>query len=61
MTDEELYFTINAIREIVTNVKQWENDYEYDIHTNEFFHKSGFNGTLDMIKDWFDLSQPVHR
>jgi hypothetical protein len=45
----------------VTNVKQWENDYEYDIHTNEFFHKSGFNGTLDMIKDWFDLSQPVHR
>jgi len=61
MTDEELYFTINAIREIVTNVKQWENDYEYDIHTNEFFHKSGFNSTLDMIKDWFDLSQPVHR
>lgn len=61
MTDEELYFIINAIGEIVTDVKRWETDYDYDVHKNEFFHKSGFNSTHDSLKDWFDLSQPVHR
>ena len=62
MKDEELYFIINAIKEIVKNVNDWEKDYNYDIHKNEFTHISGIEGELEKIKDWFDLSdvETVH-
>ena len=40
MTDDELYFIINAIKEIAANINQWKADYEYDIHKNEFFHRN---------------------
>jgi selenocysteine lyase/cysteine desulfurase len=61
MTNEELYFITNAIGEIVANVNQWQSEYVYDVHKNEFFHKSGFGSDIDKVKDWFDLSLPVHR
>lgn len=41
MTDEEIHFIIDAVREIVENIDEWKVDYEYDIHKNEFFHQSG--------------------
>ncbi|GBD87621.1 putative cysteine desulfurase [bacterium BMS3Abin03] len=56
MTDDELYFSINAVSEIVDNIKEWENDYEYDIHKNEFSHKDGSSVTQGEIMQWFKLS-----
>jgi selenocysteine lyase/cysteine desulfurase len=41
MTDKEIYNIIDAVREIVENIDEWKVDYEYDIHKNEFFHRSG--------------------
>jgi selenocysteine lyase/cysteine desulfurase len=61
MTNDELYFIINAIREIVTNIKQWESDYYYDIHKNEYFHKSISAGENNIVQDWFNLSRPEYR
>jgi selenocysteine lyase/cysteine desulfurase len=56
MTNEEIFFIINAIKEIVENIKDWQTDYDYDIQKNEFFHKS-YNGNLnEQIKGWFNLS-----
>jgi hypothetical protein len=53
MTNEELYFILNAIKEIIENHKDWENDYQYEITTNEFYHKSGKD--LNVIVDnWFN-------
>lgn len=40
MTDEELLFIIDAIRQITENSEEWRRDYEYDRHTNEFHHRS---------------------
>ncbi len=40
MTDEELLFIIDAIRQITENSEEWGRDYEYDRHTNEFHHRS---------------------
>ncbi|MFC2094294.1 aminotransferase class V-fold PLP-dependent enzyme [Bacteroidota bacterium] len=56
MTTEEIYYIINAIKEIVDNINEWQADYDYDVQKNEFFHKS-YNGNLnEQIKGWFNLS-----
>jgi selenocysteine lyase/cysteine desulfurase len=53
MTNEELYLIINAIKEIISNIKKWEEDYVHDKSTNEFYHKN--SESLDMIVDrWFE-------
>jgi selenocysteine lyase/cysteine desulfurase len=57
MTNEELYFITNAIGEIVDNIGNWQNDYTYDIHKNEYFHISLDGKEKERVKSWFDLSQ----
>ncbi len=55
MTDNELYFIINAITEIVNNIEKWEKDYRYDSHKNEFFHISSNGENINEIKSWYKL------
>jgi len=56
MSNEEIFYIINGIREIVNNINEWQTDYDYDAHKNEFFHKS-YNGNLnEQIKGWFNMS-----
>ena len=52
MTDEELYFIINAVDEISKNHKDWQNDYVYDIKSNEFYHKNEEDKD-QRVKEWF--------
>lgn len=55
MKDDEIYFIIDAIREIVKNIVRWEKDYQYNSHTNEFYHiRSGDSG-MAQVKRWFEL------
>jgi hypothetical protein len=56
MTDAEIYFIIDAVREIVENIDEWKVDYEYDNHKNEFFHRS--RNENENIYKMFSL-QPV--
>lgn len=56
MTNKELLYITEAIRVTIENSGEWKEDYRYDNHTNEFYHKS-FAGKEDQkIKDWFKLS-----
>lgn len=41
-TNEEIYFVLKAINEIVINYKSWAQDYDYSAKSNEFFHKAGY-------------------
>jgi selenocysteine lyase/cysteine desulfurase len=55
MTDNELLFITGAIRETVEKAKEWQKDYYYDNHTNEFYfsgldEKKNFNYT-----QWFNI------
>ena len=52
MTDEELDIIIKAIVEIAENHKVWSEDYVYDEHTNEFYHKDEMNKDKQ-IEGWF--------
>jgi selenocysteine lyase/cysteine desulfurase len=61
MTDKELYFIIDGLREIVQNVEAWKNDYLYDGTKNEFFHNSSNSNEAEKIINNFELTniQPI--
>lgn len=54
MTDEELDFIVQSVKEISENFEEWAKDYTYDSHHNEFRNKKEFDKNK-IIKDWFNL------
>ncbi|MHB9039341.1 MAG: aminotransferase class V-fold PLP-dependent enzyme [Melioribacteraceae bacterium] len=56
ITNEELDFVLNAIEEVITNVKEWSKDYTYSSKTNEFCHKSHSEKEFEVIKSWFEIN-----
>jgi len=54
MTDEEVIFMADALKQIEKHHKEWGQDYTYNMHTNEFQHKSGIPGK-QKIDSWFTL------
>ncbi len=54
MTNDEIYYFTEALKQIVDNIQEWKNDYSYNKHTNEFeFNKQvqeAFN-----VDQWFRL------
>lgn len=55
MTNEELYFILNAINQVQLNHQSWRNDYMYNNKTNEFRHKAEPDDKTVVVKPWFDL------
>ncbi len=55
LTDEEIVYFAGAVREIVANIDEWEKDYTYDKHTNEFTHYSDKGEKKEWVKTWFEL------
>ena len=54
MTDEEVDFILQAIRDIQQYGKQWQDDYEYNPQTNEFTHKQQQGLVEKMVERWFE-------
>ena len=59
MTDDELLFIIDAIKEIVKNISIWEKDYKYDSSKNEFINLLSTGNEDEKIKEWFTLNSEV--
>ncbi|MEE9450899.1 MAG: aminotransferase class V-fold PLP-dependent enzyme [Ignavibacteriaceae bacterium] len=57
MTTDELYLVINAIKEIVENISNWEKDYSYDISKNEYYHILSSGDEVEKVKNWFNISE----
>jgi selenocysteine lyase/cysteine desulfurase len=55
MTDEELLFIVKAIRETAEKAKEWDKDYRYDNHTNEFYHLTFREKECAAFSAWFNL------
>lgn len=55
MTDSELYFITDAIRQIQANHKEWSKEYIYNNKINEFRHQSEPLDKTDRIRNWFRL------
>ncbi|MCD4681332.1 MAG: aminotransferase class V-fold PLP-dependent enzyme [Bacteroidales bacterium] len=58
MTDEELYFIIDAVSQIAENHHDWEKDYIYNKHDNEFKHVNDPEDQTVKVLDWFKLDNP---
>jgi selenocysteine lyase/cysteine desulfurase len=56
MTNDELLFITDAIKQTVENAEEWKKDYCYNNHTNEFLHCSSQNQSKALFSDWFKLS-----
>jgi hypothetical protein len=52
MTNDELFTILNAIKDIIDNIQEWEKDYNYNRLTNEFYHKKDDDFTK-MVNGWF--------
>ncbi|PWH82534.1 selenocysteine lyase [Algibacter marinivivus] len=55
MTNKEIEFICDAIKEVSENCKAWANDYEYNVIKNEFVHKSNSQIESIITKNWFKL------
>ena len=58
MTDQELLFITDALKQIERNHRVWSQDYTYNRHTNEFSFKNGSPAIMHPEK-WFDLDPIV--
>jgi selenocysteine lyase/cysteine desulfurase len=56
MTDEELFYIINSIREITSNYESWAKDYRYDPSDNEFYHLQYEAVNIDKLNSWFTVT-----
>lgn len=55
MTEDELYFVIDAIGQVQKNYKNWSEDYIYNNKTNEFRNYKEPENKCILVKDWFNL------
>jgi selenocysteine lyase/cysteine desulfurase len=55
MTNAEIDFICEAIKEVSFNFKLWSEDYNYDKVKNEFTHKSEPDNEAGIIENWFQI------
>lgn len=55
MTDQELEYILDAIRQVQKNHHLWKEDYHHDRRTNEFHHKDFPVERKEVIEHWFSL------
>ncbi|OYT10701.1 MAG: selenocysteine lyase [Bacteroidetes bacterium 4572_112] len=56
MTNDELYYICDAIKQIGEKSKEWAEDYVHVKASNEFVHKDFLNKDRYQIEDWFELN-----
>jgi selenocysteine lyase/cysteine desulfurase len=59
MTNDELHYIIDAIKQTGENAAYWGKDYDYDLHTNEFLHLTFQQKQISDFSGWFDLKSEV--
>ena len=64
MTDEEMHYIVDAVRQLRDNHEKWSRDYVYDLHTNEFRHKDESDIERTRPEAWLNdplvAQSPVH-
>ncbi len=55
LTNDELYYIVDAIRQVSEKHKEWEKDYVYNKHTNEFRNINEAEDKTSLIKPWFKI------
>jgi len=53
MTNAELKFIIQSIKDIIDNIAEWSKDYVYSSHTNEYHHVNKEIHLKTIVHNWF--------
>lgn len=53
MTNHEIEYMIDAVRQVAQNAKRWSKDYEYHINKNEYYHRNWTRKTPEDYLPWF--------
>ncbi len=53
MTDAEINYILDAIEDIDSSFRKYEQEYHYNRHRNEFYHTRHDNRHQKMIRSWF--------
>jgi selenocysteine lyase/cysteine desulfurase len=53
ITNQELDFICNSLKELHQNIEEWTADYEYDPIKNDYVHKSVESIEKKLVKEWF--------
>ena len=54
ITNEEIEFVCESIKQTAENFEIWKEDYSYHSETNEFVHKSEVKIEEELVKKWFN-------
>jgi selenocysteine lyase/cysteine desulfurase len=54
MTDEEIDYILESIKEMCLNHKEWGKEYQIDIHSGEFQHINDKSDLKNLVSGWFD-------
>jgi selenocysteine lyase/cysteine desulfurase len=56
MTNDEIVYTLDAIRQIAANHWEWRKDYQYNLHTNEYTHRDEDPCKMkQLVEKWFEF------
>ncbi len=55
MTEAELIFVMDGIKDIVANVDKYLRDYKYNRDNNEYYHIAELENSFEFLDDWFTL------
>lgn len=53
MSDAEIKFIADAVSQVCRNHQLWAEDYQYDLKSNEFYHKKSPDIESGLVKKWF--------
>ena len=53
MTDAEVDYMINAVKEVAANAQEWSKEYFYDPHINDYVHNTFPRKSPEDYIDWF--------
>lgn len=54
MTNDEMFFIIDAIKQIVENICEWKKDYTFSKDSGEWYHNK-FNKKEEDLESWFEM------
>ena len=53
VTDEEVQFICDSLKELASNIDDWSKDYVYDADKNDYVHKSNPGIEKKLVTSWF--------
>lgn len=53
MTDDQIDYIMDALKQLAENFEDWGKEYQYDRHTNEFTFKGGDDFEKKLVERWF--------